>query len=80
MTVHHYHDLINEGIKELPESALAEIADFVYFVRLRTLSASSPNSNLYTLLLDLDLQQARKDSLHHLEEEFADYDQHYPKE
>ena len=80
MTVHHYHDLINEGIKELPESALAEIADFVYFVRLRTLRSAQDNESLYSLLLDLDLKQASADSLHHLEEEFADYETRYPKE
>jgi hypothetical protein len=80
MNAHHYQEMINEGIKEVPESALAEIADLVYFVRLRTLSASTPDSDLYSILLDLDLKQVTRDSLHHLEEEFADYDKYYPKE
>jgi hypothetical protein len=80
MDTKEYHQLINEGIKELPESALAEIADFVYFVRFKTASQTYSEADLYSLLLDLEMKQVASQSLHHLEEEFANYDERYPEE
>jgi hypothetical protein len=80
MDTKEYHQLINEGIKELPESALAEIADFIYFVRLKTASRIYSEAELYSLLLDLEMKQMASQSLNHLEEEFANYDERYPKE
>jgi hypothetical protein len=80
MNTEKYQHLINEGIKELPESALAEIADFVYFVRLKTASQISSEIELYALLLELEMKQLSSESLNHLEEEFANYDKQYPRE
>jgi hypothetical protein len=37
MTQPTYQQLILEGIKGLPQEALVEIVDFIYFVRKRTL-------------------------------------------
>jgi len=37
MTTPTYQQLIIEGMKELPPEVLAEITDFVYFVRKRLL-------------------------------------------
>ena len=79
MTVQTYHQLIVEGIRELPEHTLAEIADFVYFVRLRVLGKNA-ESDLYQTVLDLERDRLVAESEAHLEEEFAGYEQRYPKE
>ncbi|RME56243.1 MAG: hypothetical protein D6790_14970 [Caldilineae bacterium] len=65
-------------MKELPETALKEIVDFIYFVRLRSLGGS--HDDLYQLLLQLDLEQAAVSSQAHLEDEFADYERRFPQE
>lgn len=78
MHVQDYHRIITEGIKDLPESALAEIADFVTFVRLRVRSSASGGMDLYALLLQMERHQLSAASQSHLEEEFKDYAERYP--
>jgi len=80
MTTQTYHELITEGIKGLPADVLAEIADFVYFVRKRALEPRAFEEELQTALLALDLQRMSRDEESHLEEEFQDYDRLYPRE
>ena len=79
MTVQSYQQLIVKGLQELPEQTLAEIADFVYFVRLRALGNESERS-LYETLLNLERERLGTEMESHLEEEFADYEHLYPKE
>jgi hypothetical protein len=66
-----YEHLIVESIKGLPSRTLAEIADFVEFVRRRARARGS----LAGTLRDLS-----RDEEAHLEEEFRDYDKLYPQE
>lgn len=79
MTVQTYQQLIVEGIQELPEHTLAEITDFVYFVRQRVLGKNT-EGDLYQTVLDLERNRLVAESEAHLEEEFAGYEQRYPKE
>jgi len=75
-----YKQLIVDGIQDLPMDLLAEIADFVYFVRKR---ASDPDQfavEQYTSLLHQDLQQMSAAEANHLEAEFQGYEQLYPHE
>jgi len=63
---------ILQNIKNLPADALLEILDFVKFIRIRKLKKSS--DNLTTELSNLDKSEAE-----HLEEEFKNYKELYPK-
>lgn len=75
-----YKQLIVDGIQDLPTELLAEITDFVYFVRKRAVNPDSFVTEQYTLLLQQDLQQISGIEAHHLEAEFQDYEQRYPRE
>ena len=66
-----YQTAILQGIKGLPSDSLAEIADFVEFVRSRS---SGPRR------IGRDLSRLSRDQEAHLEEEFAGYDKLYPRE
>lgn len=76
MTIPDYQRLIIEGIKGLPPEVLAEIADFVYFVRERTLDPRAFEEELYQALLRGELKQLSRDQQAHLEQECEDYDRH----
>lgn len=80
MTMEHYQQLIVEGIKGLPPELLAEIADFVYFVRKRALEPQTFEEELEDALLRVELRQLSRDEEAHLEKEFEDYDRLYPRE
>lgn len=80
MTIQDYQQLIIEGIKGLPQEMLAEIADFVYFVRRRTLQPQAFEEELRNALLRVELKQLSRDEEAHLEKEFEGYDQLYPSE
>lgn len=80
MTIQNYQQLIIEGIKGLPQEMLAEIADFVYFVRRRTLQPQAFEEELRNALLRVELKQLSRDEEAHLEKEFEGYDQLYPSE
>lgn len=79
MSVQSYQELILNGINGLPEQTLAEIADFVYFVRLRVLGADDENS-LYETILGLERAELIDETESHLDKEFAGYEQLYPRE
>ena len=49
---HSYEQRITEGIKGLPQELLAEIADFVYFVRQRFTQPQAFERNLDSVLRD----------------------------
>lgn len=80
MTAQTYQQLIIEGIKGLPPNILAEIADFVYFVRRRALQPQAFEEELQNALLRVELRQLSRDEEAHLEEEFEGYDHLYPHE
>jgi hypothetical protein len=83
MTAQNYKQLIIEGIKGLPPEVLAEIVDFIYFVRKRTLQPQAFEEELQELqgaLINTELQQLSRDEEAHLEKEFQDYDKRYPHE
>jgi len=62
--------LIQDGIKGLPPENLAEIADFVYFVRKRVLHPEAFAEELRGLSLRAELKQLSRDEEAHLEAEF----------
>jgi hypothetical protein len=80
MTAPIYQQLIIEGIKGLPPESLAEIADFVYFVRKRILEPQAFQEELRNAGLGVELRQLSRDEEKHLEKEFEDYDRLYPRE
>ncbi len=75
-----YQELILEGIRGLPEESLAEIADFVYFVRKRAIQPQAFEEELRNLLLCHELAQLSRDEEAHLEREFEGYDRLYPRQ
>lgn len=52
-----YEQLIMEGMKDLPQELLAEIADFVYFVRKRFTHPQTFADELETTLLETETAQ-----------------------
>ncbi len=71
MSTQTYQQLIVKGIDGLPEEMLAEITDFVYFVRRRM---AQPQD------FAAELRRLGRNEAIHLEEEFAGYDRRYPRE
>ena len=80
MTEQIYQQLIVQGIRGLPAETLAEIADFVYFLRKRIQQPDIFAEELRSALLGEELKQLSRDEEAHLEQEFADYEQRYPRE
>ncbi len=66
-----FEKVIIQGIKGLPQQYLGEIADFVLFLRQKSL-------NSYDFKDELSLMS--QNEVQHLEEEFKDFDLHFPKE
>ena len=71
MTSQAYQKLILDGINGLPPEILAEITDFIYFVRKRTLQQQD---------FEEELRQLSRSEATHLEKEFASYERRYPRE
>jgi hypothetical protein len=80
MTSLTYQQLINEGIKGLPAEYLAEIVDFVYFLRKRKLQPELFEEEMQSVLLNAELSQMSREEEAHLEEEFKNYDKLYPRQ
>jgi hypothetical protein len=51
-----YQQLIFEGIQMLPPDALAEIVDFIYFIRKKCLQPQRFEDERYETLLQSELQ------------------------
>ena len=68
--------IIKEGIKGLPQSYLSEVADFVVFVRRRAMEQKP--YDIAAIRQELSLLDAHEQA--HLDEEFRDFDQQFPKE
>ncbi len=73
MNVTQIETQILQNTKGLPASALQEILDFTQFIRVRKLKKSL--NNLSVELTTLDKANAK-----HLEEEFKNYKEIYPKD
>jgi hypothetical protein len=78
MTAPDYRQLIMHGINGLPPEMLAEITDFVYFVRKRVISPKDYRNDMREALLTTELQMMDHAELVHLEQEFEGYAQLYP--
>jgi hypothetical protein len=59
LSVEVYLRVINDGLRDLPPSKLAEIADFVYFLRRRLSPSTSPLNELDEALKQAELQQVQ---------------------
>jgi hypothetical protein len=75
-----YQQLILDGIQTLPPNALAEVVDFVYFIRKKCLQPKRFAEEHYETLLQTELQTLSHQEQTHLEQEFADYEKRYPYE
>ena len=69
-------ELINEGIRDLPPNYLSEVADFVVFIRQKALEQRP--YDLAEISHELSLLDAHERQ--HLDDEFADFEQLFPKE
>ena len=77
MAKENFQQLILEGIKGLSPEALAEIIDFIYFVRKRALQPQVFEEELKDILINAELKQWGRDEETHLEKEFENYDKLY---
>ena len=75
-TAPNLEQLIVEGIKGLPYQYLSEVADFVVFVRRQAMEQQP--YDLESIRHELSLLDAHERQ--HFEDEFADFDQKFPKE
>jgi hypothetical protein len=66
-----FEQVIIQGIKDLPKHYLGEVADFVVFLRQKSLKS-------YDFKEELSLMNDQQ--IRHLEEEFKDFDKQFPKE
>jgi hypothetical protein len=66
-----FEKIIIQGIKDLPQQYLGEVADFVIFLRQKSLKSYDFKEELSLL----NWQETK-----HLEDEFKDFDQQFPKE
>lgn len=80
MTARDYEQLIAEGIQGLPETALEEIAELILLLRRKFFRPDDFKNELRAALLASELRQASRGEQAHLEEEFKDYDERYPRE
>ncbi|WP_020601859.1 hypothetical protein [Spirosoma spitsbergense] len=68
--------LITEGIRGLPQAYLSEVADFVVFVRRKAMEQQPYDvETIQRELSGLAMHEQR-----HLDEEFQDFDQQFPKQ
>ena len=75
-----YQQMIAEGIKGLPPELLSEVADLVYLLRKRAQDPEAFVDEQKNLLLAAQLAQLSCEEERHLEAEFADYDQRFPRQ
>lgn len=80
MNTYAYQELITEGIKGLSTELLREVADFVYLLRKRVQDPQAFAEEQRNFLLAAELTQLSRDEERHLEEEFAEYEQRFPRQ
>ena len=66
-----YEKMIVQGIKGLPNQYMSEIADFVIFLRQKSIKQYNFQEELSLL---------NESEINHLEDEFKDFDTLFPKE
>lgn len=71
---------IINGLRDLPESSLLEIAEYVFFVRQKALTPNQFQQQFEEMLMAEDLTLLEKKETAHLEDEFNNYQNRYPKE
>ncbi len=76
----HYQDFITHSIKELPLDALEEVADFVTFLQQKLNKKNTLMQHGDDALLLAELHLLSHQQQQHLEQEFAGYEQQFPKE
>ena len=79
MNVYVYQELITEGIKGLPADLLREVADLVYLLRKRSQDPQAFANEQRDFLLAGELTVLNRNEVGHLEEEFSNYEQLYPR-
>ena len=80
MTAQTYQQLIVEGLRGLPKETLAEITDFVYFVRRRALHPEALEGERAGVLVETESKQLSREEEAHLELEFEGYERLYPRD
>lgn len=75
-----YKELIVSGIQDLPPTLLAQVANFVYFMRNQVEDPDAFAAAQYQLLLAKTLSELDTTECNHVETEFADYEQRFPQE
>lgn len=74
LTTQAYKEMIVNGIADLPPDLLAEVADFVFFIRKQPDNPEQFIIERYASLLQKELGDLGDDELAHLETEIADYE------
>ncbi len=80
MTPQVYKRLIISGIQDLPPEVLAEVTNFIYFLRKQLDDPDAFAEEQYSLLLGEELAELNENALHHLDTEIAGYEQRFPHE
>lgn len=78
MTPQVYKALIVSGIQDLLPTLLAEVANFVYFVRKQVEDPDAFAAEQYKLLLGKALSELDAHEGKHVEAEFGDYEKQAP--
>lgn len=73
MNSEQYRERIMVGLDGLPPDILAQIFDYVYFLRQRTLTPESFATAVSEMVLRAERHAMNQHEWAHLEEEFADY-------
>jgi uncharacterized membrane protein YebE (DUF533 family) len=73
-----YKQMIVEGIRGLPPEMLAEVANYVYFLRRLAVEPDAFAAEQYVFLLDRQLDHLDAADLAHLEAEIDGYTERYP--
>ena len=80
MTPSNYHQIILDGLKGLPQHVLDEIVDYIYFVRKRALHPSAFDKDLQSLGVNTELRELSRSEEQHLDKEFENYEERFPRE
>ena len=72
--------IIQNGICDLPEESLQEVANFVIFIRARLVQGKNFNEKALLAFLTKELQLLNESETSHLEQEFENYENQYPLE
>ncbi|MBW8051771.1 MAG: hypothetical protein FVQ77_15835 [Cytophagales bacterium] len=75
-----FEELIINGIKNLPAETLREIADYIFFIRKKTLNPKAFDEEIRYEMLNDEMRTVSNYETTHLEEEFIDYKKKYPIE